>query len=111
MEPIHATIKMRIPFNKEPEVMEILSLMTEQIQVEAGCLLCRLFRSFKDPHMILLEQRWSNEEEMIRHLRSDRYGKILLALEMAMEAPEIRFDYIARSRGMDLITFARGQPA
>lgn len=109
MEQIYATIRMLFPVNRETEAIEILGSMTEQIRFEPGCIDCRLYRGIESPNAILFEQSWSREEDVLQHLRSDRYAKILLVLEMAMEPPEVRFDCIHRSHGMEFITFARGQ--
>jgi len=109
MEQIHATIRMLFPVNRETEALEILSSITEQIKVEPGCIDCRLYRGIQSPYAILFEQSWSREEDVLQHLRSDRYNKVLLVLEMAMEPPEVRFDCIHRSHGMEFITFARNQ--
>ena len=109
MEQIHATIRMLFPVNRETEALEILSSMIEQIKVEPGCIDCRLYRGIQSPHTVLFEQSWDREEDLLQHLRSDRYAKILLVLEMAMEPPEIRFNCIHRSHGMEFITSARCQ--
>jgi quinol monooxygenase YgiN len=107
MEQIHATIRMHFPVERETEALEILSSMSEQIKVEPGCIDCRLYRGIQSPNAILFEQSWNREEDVLKHLRTDRYAKILLVLEMAMEPPEVRFDCIHRSQGMEFITFAR----
>ncbi|MEX1301381.1 MAG: antibiotic biosynthesis monooxygenase family protein [Desulfotignum sp.] len=100
---------MLFPVNRETEALEILSSMIEQIKVEPGCIDCRLYRGIQSPHTVLFEQSWDREEDLLQHLRSDRYAKILLVLEMAMEPPEVRFNCIHRSHGMEFITFARCQ--
>jgi hypothetical protein len=41
------------------------------------------------------------------HLRSDEYRNLLLILEMALEQPEIRFDTISGSTGIETIEKAR----
>ena len=109
MEQIHATIRMLFPVERETEALEILSSMTEQIKVEPGCIDCRLYRGIQSPHAILFEQSWDREEDVLKHLNSDRFTKVLLVLEMAMETPEVRFDCIHRSHGMEFIAFARNQ--
>jgi quinol monooxygenase YgiN len=109
MEMVRSTIRMLIPIEKQNEVMEILGSMTEQIQVESGCINCRLYRSVEDRPAILLEEVWTSDEDMQRHLRSDIYHRILLVIEMAAEPPEIRFDTIAYSSGFETIEKARNQ--
>ena len=45
--------------------------------------------------------------EFERYLRSDQYHKVLLVLEMALKQPEVRFDIISRSTGIETIEKAR----
>jgi len=63
----------------------------------------------EDVRAILLDELWLSEAELQHHLRSERYRKILLVVEMAQEPPEIRFDIIVRSSGVDTIEKARNQ--
>ena len=109
MKMIRSTIRILIPLQKQKEVLEILGSMTEQIQFEPGCISCRLYRSVEDRPAILLEEVWTSDEDMQRHLRSDIYHRILLVIEMAAEPPEIRFDTIAYSSGFETIEKARNQ--
>jgi hypothetical protein len=44
---------------------------------------------------------------MERHLQSDEYRRVLLVLEMAIKQPEIRFDTIMSSTGIETIEKAR----
>jgi len=106
---VRTTIRMLIPLEKQSEALEILGSMTEQIQFEPGCITCRLYRGLDDECSIMLEELWMSDEDVQRHLRSDQYTKILLVVEMAAELPEIRFDTIAQSSGVETIEKARNQ--
>jgi len=55
----------------------------------------------------MFQQLWNDEECLERYLRSDGYRQVLLVLEMAIEKPEIRFDTILRSTGIETIEKAR----
>jgi quinol monooxygenase YgiN len=104
---VRSTIRMLIPVKKQSEALEILGSMTEQIQFEPGCINCWLYRGVDDEGVIMLEELWMSEEDVQRHLRSAKYRKILLVVEMAAEPPEIRFDTIAQSSGVEAIERAR----
>ena len=106
---VRSTIRMLIPLEKHGEAVEILGSMIEQTQFEPGCISCRLYRGVEDALAIMLEELWMNEEDVQRHLRSDKYRKVLLVVEMAAEPPEIRFDTIAHSTGLESIEQARIQ--
>jgi len=104
---VRSTIRLLIPLEKQSEALEILSSITEQIQFEGGCISSRLYQDVREELVIMLEEIWASEKELQRHLRSDNYRKILLVVEMAAEPPEIRFDTIAHSSGVETIEQAR----
>ena len=104
---IRATIRMIIPAGKQKEALEILNSMVEEIRFETGCISCRLYRGVKDNRAIMVEELWECEEDVRRHLRSKKYGMILMVIEMASEFPEIRFDIISDTSGVETIEQAR----
>jgi quinol monooxygenase YgiN len=106
---VRSTIRMLIPLKKQSEALEILGSMTEQIQFEPGCISCRLYRDVGEELALMLEEIWTSEEDLQRHLQSEKYYKVLLVIEMAAEPPEIRFDTIAHSSGVETIEKARNQ--
>ena len=108
-EMVRSIIRMLIPLEKQSEALEILNSTIEQTQFEPGCISCRIYRDVEDARALMLEEFWMSEEDVQHHLRSDKYHKVLLVVEMAAEPPEIRFDTIAHSKGVEIIEQARIQ--
>ncbi len=106
---VHSTIRMLIPLNKQGEALEILGAVCTQIQFEPNCIGTHLYRGVDDVRAIMIEERWISEEHMRQHLQSDAYRRILLVIEMAEEPPEIRFDRIMHTGGVEIIEKARRQ--
>ena len=106
---IHATFRMLIPAKKRKEALVILGSMIERIKLEAGCISCRLYQEVKGTRAVMLEEIWASWQGLQRHLRSATFRDILLVVEMASQKPEIRFDRISHSTGIDTIAQARGQ--
>ena len=104
---IRSCIRMRIPMAKQSEALEILGSITARIQADTRCLGTGLYRCLDDAGTIMLEELWQSPEGILQHLRSDDYRRILLVLEMAEEPPDIRFDTIAQSSGIEVIRKAR----
>ena len=104
---IQAIIRMQIPSKKRGEAMQILGSVAGQCRFEPGCIGCRVYQDAEEKHVIMLEELWTDEESLKRHLRSDEYRRVLLAVEMALEPPEIRFDTILHSAGVEAIEKAR----
>jgi quinol monooxygenase YgiN len=100
---VHSTIRMLIPLNKQSEALEILQTVSAQIQFNPNCISTHLYRGVDDGRAVMIEERWTSDEHVIQHLRSDIYRRILLVVEMAEEPPEIIFDVIERSTGIEKI--------
>jgi len=106
---IKATIRMTIPPKKSGEVLKILRSMVEQWRDEPGCLSCNIYGDLQEKDVLMLEEVWRSEEDLVLHLRSNKYRNLLLVLEMARKRPEIRFDTISSSTGIETIEKARSQ--
>lgn len=104
---VHSTIRMLIPMAKQSEALEILGAATEQVKFEPNCIFSRLYRGVDDVRAIMIEERWTSDEHVRQHLQSDTFHRILLVVEMAEEPPEIRFDTIVHSSGVEAIEKAR----
>ena len=107
---VRSTIRMLIPLNKQSEALEILGNVCAQVQFEPSCVSSRLYRGVDEVRAIMIEELWESYQGILEHLQSDAYRRVLLVIEMAEEPPDIRFDTIANSTGVELIENAR-QPA
>ena len=102
-----ATIRMMMSAKKFGEALRILRSMAEQSRVQPGCLSSQIYRNGQEDNVLMLEQLWSNEEDLERHLRSEEYRQVLLVMEMALKHPEVRFNTVSTSTGIDTIEKAR----
>jgi quinol monooxygenase YgiN len=107
---IDANIRIVIAAKKRKEVLTILSSLVEQTRLEEGCISCRLYRDVQEEGTLMLEEIWTSEKDLERHLRSNKFLTVLLVIEMSTEFPEVRFDVISRSTGMDTIEKVRAKP-
>jgi quinol monooxygenase YgiN len=106
---IHATIRMLLPAGKRKEALIILGSMIERINLEEGCISCRLYQDVLEQRVLMLDEMWAGETALHKHLRSADFRNVLLVVEMASEPPEIRFDRISSSTGISTIEQVRGQ--
>jgi quinol monooxygenase YgiN len=106
---IDASIRIIIPSKKRKEALIILSSLIEQTKLEEGCVSCRLYRDVQEERALMLAETWASEKDMERHLSSDKFLAVLLVVEMASEFPEIRFDVISHSTGIETIEKARAK--
>ena len=104
---ILSTIRMMVPPQKRRDALGVLKSLTAQWNNHPGCISCRIYSDLQEKNVIMLEEIWRTEEDLNRHIRSDEYLNLLLIVDMSLKQPEIRFDTISRSMGMEAIEKAR----
>jgi quinol monooxygenase YgiN len=102
-----ATIRMFIPPKKREGALKILRLTAEQCKVHPGCLSCHIYDDVQEDNVLMFEEMWRNEEDLVQHLQSKEYQEVLLVMEMALKHPEVRFNTVSTSTGMETIEKAR----
>jgi quinol monooxygenase YgiN len=105
---IHSFLRIKIAPKRNSQALEILKPFIERIKVTPGCLDSRLYKDLQEEDVLMLEQRWRSEEDLNRHLRSREYQNVLLLMEMAKSRPEVCFEKIARTSGLETVEAARG---
>ena len=104
---ILATIRMKISPQKRGEALKILKSTVERNRILPGCLSCRIYEDIEEDNVLMYEEMWKSEEEMEQHLLSDEYRKVLLVMEMALHHPEVGFNTLVSSTGIETIAKAR----
>mgnify|MGYP001818568737 FL=1 len=98
-----STIRMAIPVAKHNDALSILRPMAMQSRDDKGCLGYSVYRDIEDDNVLMIQGRWKSEENMGQHIRSEEYRNLLLVLEMSLKKPEIRFDTVSSSTGIETI--------
>jgi quinol monooxygenase YgiN len=76
-------------------------------RAEPGCLRCELYTGWVGSNTVLMESLWRTRDDLIRHLRSDRYKSFLQLVEMSAEEPLIEFFFVSHMQGLDIVEQAR----
>jgi quinol monooxygenase YgiN len=104
---IKASMRMMIPSQKRDEALKILISVAEKCSFDPGCISSRIYEDLQENNILMLEEVWRTQQDLEVHIRSDEYLNLLLVLEMAVKQPEIRFDTILSSTGIETIEKAR----
>jgi quinol monooxygenase YgiN len=102
-----ATIRMIIPSKKRDEALKILRSSTAQCKVHPGFLGCHIYDDVQEDNVLMFEEMWRNEEDLVQHLQSKEYQDVLLVMEMALKHPEVSFNKVSTSTGIETIEKAR----
>lgn len=104
---IVGTVRILPPPNRRAEVLAILRTIQGPLQAQPGCLDCQILEEKGPEEAVVLLERWESQAALEAHLRSDAYRRLLGAIELSRSPPEIRFDHVAASDGLNLIERAR----
>lgn len=86
-----------------PLAMDALRQLLGPTRVLPGCARCELLLDTEDPNRITLLERWMDEESLVRHIASREFRAVLAVVDISIVEPEVRFDWIARSQGLEFI--------
>jgi quinol monooxygenase YgiN len=96
---------LRIPLSpaRRAEVIQILRSLQGPMSAQPGCAGCHIYEEEDPEPAVVLVERWESEEALEEHIRSEAYRRILGAVELSGSPPEVCFDFVSSSKGMELI--------
>ena len=100
--------------DRRAEVLEVFRGIQGPVRAQPGCTACHIYEEQGPEAAVVLVERWDSQAALEAHLRSETYRRILGAIELSGGPPEICFDYVSGSEGIDLIERSRkpgGTPA
>jgi quinol monooxygenase YgiN len=100
---IIGTVRILPPPDRHAAVLEVLRSVQGPVRAQPGCAACDIFDEEGPEPAILLFERWGTEEALAAHLRSELYRRILGAIELSGGRPDIRFERVTASEGIELI--------
>ena len=104
---ITATLRLTASNNSRGELVRLLRALIEPTRVETGCLSCGLYEDLHDRNVFIWMEEWHTRADLERHVKSPQYRKILAAFDMSEAQPDIRFDTVVETKGLQLIEEAR----
>jgi quinol monooxygenase YgiN len=75
--------------------------------VESGCLSCRVFEETRDPRAFYYQAQWKTQDDLLRHIRTEHYKRLLALMELGTAPPLVEFHTVSETRGLDLIECTR----
>lgn len=92
---------------KQQAVIDILMSVGIITRVKPGCIYCGIYEEHNHGQNIIYIEKWETKEDMHKHVQSNLYLRILNAIELAAEPPEVCFHEDSGSSGIELIGFLR----
>ena len=84
-------------------VLEVLRSVQGPVLAQPGCTACQILEEQDPEPAIVFIERWESQASLEAHLRSEMYRRILGAIELSGGRPDVRFDHVSASEGLELI--------
>lgn len=78
--------------------------------VESGCITCRILQESSDPQAFYYQAQWKTQDDLLRHIRTEHYKRLLALMDLGTEPPLVEFHTVAETKGLDLIEHTRNVP-
>jgi len=88
---------------RRKDLLETIRGMLEPARVERGCLSYRLYEDVEDRNTFVLVEEWKTQKDLERHIRTDNQRLLLALMDLLSEQPELRFNTVSHTAGMELI--------
>lgn len=102
-----ATLRITVPSVKRAEVLIAARSLLKATRGQFGCLSCECYRDIDNPNIIFLVQEWESTVTLNRYIGSYEYKRILALMDLGSAQPEIKFNTISRTTGIEAIRAAR----
>lgn len=107
MTAIQVNVQMVVPTEKRDEVVRVFRVRLGRIRTERGCVSCQLYQQSDNLNVLRFVEVWDDERNLQRHVRSEFFGEVLTLVELSAEVPEISFQWIAATEGLEYLAALR----
>lgn len=104
---ILATLRMIVRPEKRKDLLEAMRGMLEPARVERGCRSYRLYEDVENRNAFILLEEWETQDDLEKHIRTDNQRRLLTLMDLLSEQPELRFNTVLNTAGMELIEEVR----
>jgi quinol monooxygenase YgiN len=97
------TLRLSVPLHMTSHVIDLFESYRGPVSVRAGCRSIQLYNHFSTPRDFILIEEWSSPQALHNHIRSDDFRKVLALMDLAAQAPDLRFHRVSSAKGFDLV--------
>ena len=102
---VRLTVTLKASPSGAPELLTALRYLMRGTRVEAGCLGCSVWADSNSG--VHYQEEWATEADARRHVRSAGFTSLLAVMESAQGPPEVRFEFVTTTRGLDYVAEVR----
>ena len=107
---IIGTVRILPPPDRRADVLEVLRSVQGPVRAQPGCVACDIYDEQGTDAAVVLIERWESQSALDEHLRSPAYRRILGAVELSGVTPDILFERVTATEGIEAIERMRSPP-
>lgn len=107
--PVRLTVELSVRPEEFRSIASALQTVMVATRGEPGCLACSLSTELGRRVTVVLSETWESEEQLKRHVQSNRFVTLAGLMESATEAPRVEFALPGGTRGLDYAGEVRQQ--
>ena len=100
-------LRMVVKPEKREDLMKTVRGILEPTRVENGCIDYNFYQDVEDNNTFVILEEWETQQDLERFIRSENYRRLLTAMELLAEPPEIKINAISYTAGLEAIKAAR----
>lgn len=104
---IIAVLRLLPMADQRESVIRILESMVAETRAKLGCNSCGTYVDCGFSHCIVYVEEWTSEEEMYRHIQSSLYMRLLTAMDLCKDPPELSFHHVTQTEHLELVEALR----
>jgi quinol monooxygenase YgiN len=104
---VQLRLTLRVTPDKISDVIRTLRAVTLAGQLNPGGIRAQTACDVGDPGTVHYLEEWQTPQDAAREVRSARFGRLLELMETAVEPPELQFQFITETRGLDYVAEVR----
>ena len=104
------SVRILVKPTKREQLRRALAAWAGPTSVESGCESCRILEEGGEFDALCYQAQWKSREELLQHLRSEHYKRLLMLMDLGSEPPLVEFHTVTETKGLDLVEYARHAP-
>jgi len=104
---IHVSLKVVPTPARREEALRLVRSLLGPTSAAPGCIHCGFYTDAQNENTLCYVEYWQSEEELERHIRSDDYRKFLALVDLSNQPPELKFQRVSETFGMEYLSRVR----
>lgn len=101
-------IDMLFPADEVERAVQLLLSTVGRTESKSGCTACSVGRDAVEPARVRYNEVWTTKAAFRRHVRSEEFRRVLVAMDLSCEEPQVAVGTLAGRTGIDFLRDLHG---